>query len=1191
MFDRLFRLSKSKIFLFFIALSFFLFFHLVVFAGSSSVTGKIYKADGTTILENAEVMIHTSDWSVNQWTRTDNNGQFSFSNLGTGTYNLEFRPPWDSQGLVSPNRRTFTIATDGDSHYFDGTSEGVGCSGGTDCHAKIVFENANNTIAGTVLKADNTPVTNGRIEAFKEMGMGFMETSTDSNGFYTLKVGAGRWMVNPQPNYGNDPSQIDWTYNKAPTRISFDNNDVPGASSSAHFTVQVANCSVTGTVEGPNGIPINNIDQYVYVSVWSREGGGNGNNVQPDGSFNLKVPEGSYGLNINTWHSDYGSPQMVNFTVEDSNQDGSCDGYDAGTINLLTKNSTIAGRLIDTNNQPVQNFRVSAWQSNNSGWAEATTDSNGNYSLSVTAGTWVISIMSDPGMMSGGYQQGTTYIYDGNPVEVTVTDSQTSSGNNFTLKIADATINGRLVDSNGDTLTSVEMGYAFVENGSDNNGPGPMMYSSLGAPVQNGTFTLKVPAGTYNINVGTPPGAGYCTGTSQEVTVLSGGTASVQIAMTATNGTISGYLKKNSDNGQTITGVMADIFGHSGTVNFSMASVNPSDGSYSMSVCPGDWYIGYWIDPSLGYMSQPPSNNKIVVTANQTVTKNIIAKQADATISGAVTDPNGSALGNAWVSVDTRSNQSVGSFSRDEMFFNGSMTDYDGTYSINVPSGTTYYVEAHLPPGSGSYINPDRIAVTPTSGQTVSVNLQFKQADSTLTGTVTQNGSPKSAFVTGWSEDGGYSSTVANGAGSYSLSLTSGENWHIKAMYENGTSFARSDEVVISPLAGSNTQNLDLSNTGTMPDSVTVTFASTNQKTITLSNGTTINIPAGALATSGNVTVVVTPKSQLPNQSLANPINFGYAISALDSNGASISNNFNSNVTIVIPYTESDLTALGITEDDLLAGYWDTTTNSWRTASNISIDKDNNTVTISINHFTDFAIFSAGTTGSSSTSSTSSTSNSSSSSNSGGVRNPEIYAHQGGVINKEQSTIIIEEGTVPWNSYVGLTVYPKKNPYHIGNFWQVSDIYDLWLRSFFNDAKILKPEKPSIVALKYTKNQLGSLPEKSLKLAFSTNQGKTWKILPTSVLDKNNQTVAGLTKVGGYYMLVAGYGRYKVDYGTKKAHKVKNKKIEKKIIKKEKKKAEITQKMNNSQANKKSKERTTGKSLFQKIIDFVLRRK
>lgn len=1098
---------------------FLLFGKNEVYAGTASVVGKVVKSDGSTPLENAEIMLRNASWSYN-WATSTSSGNFIFNNLDAGTYTMEFRAPWNSQGLVEPSPISNITLTDGQTYYRDGTN-------GTDCSSAacpvITFSTANNTISGTVKKSNGNPISGAYVEGYKESGSGWIRATTNASGEYSMQVGAGNWMISPRANYGADPSAIDWTYSKMPTRVSFANNNSPGTTTTTNFTVQTADCSITGTIRDPDGNSLSNPQNSVYVSVWSYSGGGNSSNVSSDGSFNLKVPEGTYNLNINVWGQNYGSPNETKFTVKDADSNGSCDGYAAGTIRLVNKNSYINGIVSDTNGARVANQSVSAWKYNGGGWASAMTDSNGAYSLQVAAGTWQVSISTG---MSGSYGSATTYINDQAPIQVIVGDNQTSASNNFTLKIANSTISGRVVDSSNSTLTGLEMGYAYVETGSS-SGPGPMMYSGMGAMVRDGTFTLSVPAGTYNVGVSLPYGSGYCTGSASQVTATANATASATISLTTATASISGLLKKDSDTGDTITGVRAEIFANSGTMNYAMATVNSSNGTYTMSVCPGDWYMGYWIDPSLTdgenntYLRQPLSNNKITVTGGQTATKNIIVKKNDATISGTVTDPNGSAFAGVWVSVDTRSNDTAGSFNRSSWFSNGAMTDSTGTYSIKVPSGSTYNVIANIP-GSSSYINPNKVSVTPTSGGTSTVNLQFKNADATITGTTTQGGSAIAAFITAWSEDGGYAGTTSGSNGIYSLSVSSGTSWHVKAMYESGTTFYRSNESIVSPSAGSNTLNLNLSNSGTMPESTTTTFSASNQKTITLSDGTTITIPAGALASSGNVTVTVTAKVQLPNQALAAPIKLGYDITALDSNGSEITSTFNSNVTIVMPYTEADLTALGLTEDDLLAGYWDSSTNSWKTSDNISIDKDNNTITLTTNHFTDFAPFSAGKKSTSASASTSTTSSSSGSSG-GGSSSPQILALQGKIITTGRALIVIDPGTLKWDAYVSSTIYNKNYPKKVGNLWQLSDIYDLWFRAFSNNAKIINPFKPSIVAIKYSLDQLGQLPESSLALALSTDEGKTWKILPTSILDKKNKTVAALSKVGGQYMLIAGF--------------------------------------------------------------------
>src|SRR3989338_11170459 len=1025
--------------------SFFVFLFLLpsfIQSSATTIQGKTVKANGVTALSGAEIMLRTSNWSSSSlWTTSASDGTFSFTNLSTGTaYLLEMRAPWENpDGLIAPDLSgvSITFTDSGQTYYRDGT---VGTNFDSSSRAVIAFTIPNNTVTGILTKSNSAVISGAYINAYKEMGMGWVQTTTNASGEYTLKVGSGAWMVSPSANYGGSPESVDWTYNKMPTRVKFANNDSPGTSTTVNFTAQLANCAVTGTVLAPDGSALTDPQSNVNVSVWSYQGGGNSGNVNSSGAFNLKVPEGSYNLGISSWQSNYGSPAEIKFTVKDADSDGNCDGYAAGNIRLVTKNSTIGGRVIDSNGAGVANKTVNTWKQNGGGWGYDSTDADGNYSILVSAGTWMISVSQDPGM-SGNYS-GTTYINDQAPLQVTVADGATSSGNNVTLQIANATISGRLVDTNGTTLTSLEMGYAFVETSGSSGGPGPMMYSSMGAPVKNGVFTLKVPAGTFDVGVSLPSGVGYCTGSSSSVTTTADATSSATITMTQATGTISGYLKKDSDSGSTITGVRAEVFANSGTTNFAMATVNTSDGSYSMQVCPGDWYIGYWIDPSLTdgesntYLRQPPSNNKVsIATGALTQTKNIIVKKNDATISGTIKDPDGSGLAGAWVSIDTRSNDTAGSFSRDNMFHNGTMTDSTGAYTIKVPSGTTYYVETFVPP-SYSYINPRRVSVTPTSGSTSTVNLQFTTANATITGTVTQGGTVKPAFVSAWSEAGGYSGTTANSGGVYTLSVSTGTNWHIKAMYDaSKTSFAKSAETIVSPSSGSNSLNLSLANTGTMPDSTTVTYTASNQKTITLSDGTTINIPAGALASSGTVTVTITAKAQLPSQSLAAPINIGYDISALDSNGSEITSNFNSNVTIVMPYSEATLTTLGITENDLLAGYWDATTNAWKTSDNISIDKDNNTITVTTNHFTDFAPFSAGKNSSSSTSS-------SSSSSSTQARTASLLAKTGGVLKMgDQVITIVEPNTLLWDSYLGSIVYAKKHPYHIGSYWQVSDVY------------------------------------------------------------------------------------------------------------------------------------------------------
>ncbi len=139
----------------------------------------------------------------------------------------------------------------------------------------------------------------------------------------------------------------------------------------------------------------------------------------------------------------------------------------------------------------------------------------------------------------------------------------------------------------------------------------------------------------------------------------------------------------------------------------------------------------------------------------------------------------------------------------------------------------------------------------------------------------------------------------------------------------------------------------------------------------------------------------------------------------------------------------------------------------------------------------------------------------------------DILANEGAVTEKHSLISIVGENTFSWDVYLAVGVTPKTGAFRITNtlYWQASDIYEVWFKSFFNDAKVLETEfkKPAIIALRYTPEAIEPiLPIKNLKLAYSQDK-LVWKVLANSVHDPINKTVSVVTKQGGYYMLVSGY--------------------------------------------------------------------
>ncbi len=141
---------------------------------------------------------------------------------------------------------------------------------------------------------------------------------------------------------------------------------------------------------------------------------------------------------------------------------------------------------------------------------------------------------------------------------------------------------------------------------------------------------------------------------------------------------------------------------------------------------------------------------------------------------------------------------------------------------------------------------------------------------------------------------------------------------------------------------------------------------------------------------------------------------------------------------------------------------------------------------------------------------------------------PDINVNEGKTIKKDRFTTIILPGTVAYQAYLSLGIVPKTNPIQIGKYWQVSNIYDVCLKSYHNSAKILDPLRNSVVSISFVSNDLrtssgDNLPEASLKIVKTTDNGISWTMLKTSVVDSENKTVAALSDVCGGFMLVSGF--------------------------------------------------------------------
>ena len=159
---------------------------------------------------------------------------------------------------------------------------------------------------------------------------------------------------------------------------------------------------------------------------------------------------------------------------------------------------TISGRVTDESGNGIPHVYVSVNDYIFSYWINGSyTDSNGNYSIKVPAGTYNVQFKQLP---SDGYYAPEWYNNKSNsPVAdlVTVTANQTTSNINAQLEIG-GTISGRVTDVSGNGIVSVSV-YAYDLNKNVINST---------RTNSKGDYTIPLAAGDYKVRFYPHPGLG-----------------------------------------------------------------------------------------------------------------------------------------------------------------------------------------------------------------------------------------------------------------------------------------------------------------------------------------------------------------------------------------------------------------------------------------------------------------------------------------------------------------------------------------------------------------------------------------------------------------------------------------------------------------------------------------------------------
>ncbi|MCL5959019.1 MAG: carboxypeptidase-like regulatory domain-containing protein [Chloroflexi bacterium] len=872
-----------------------------------SITGLVVGPDpDSRPIPMAEVVVRNADLSVAKDTMTRMDGTFSFGGLGAGTFTITVRSPWGMAGLEPPAPRSVTVTV---GHT---TNAGV-----------FQFNASRRYIVGNVINRDGGPVTSALVVATRMDGSGFASSpvTTTRPYSYGLQVRPGTWMVTIVPDRSPGAPPPDWIYGQPPIPVSFESSPMMPITKVVNITVTAANASVSGRLVKPDSSTFE--PRSAFVSAYNERGFVNGSEVAPDGGFRIPLKDGVYRLVIELRDESLIAPSGIIVTLTPGQQEN------LGDILLGGRTSRINGQVVDGNGQGVPDIRVRAWRRDGHDemeMASAKTITGGLFSLQVISGTWEVSPVPD---------RDSQYIVPEPPVLVSVTDNETKTIELHVL-LADATIRGRVIDERSGEIAEDLEGYASALQGNK---------TVSGAPIDDGLFTIHVPSGFYTVTAHFPPGSGVTLKNNVTVSLGSGETQVVTLTVTVDSATIRGQLKNLNDKPQ--TGVNASVFARNGEDGREFTRVNPVDASYAMSVTAGTWYMHAATDPGSNFVVRPRFNNSVSVPANGTATFDFDVVQYSTVLSGTVVGPSGPIAG-AWVLVDEIINTTTSPRFRD-----ATRTDSHGRYRFRLPSGS--YLLRSEASHDLDLIAPTPITVAILPGASVVKNLTYRNADAEIAGTVFLSDVAHSALVWGYSEKGGRSWSLTRN-GNFRLPASTNETWYIGAVAEDGQLAFRTGPIVV-PITTTNppTQALNLTFWQKLPEGQSVSFDASAMQIVTLSDGTEIQIPAGAMALTGTVTVRATPKAMLVRDQARRPIGLAYVLAALDSDGHSIST-FNQNVNIVIPYTDEQLSSLGLTEDDLVPSYWDEVTGTWQKVDNVLVDRVNKKVTLIVDHFTDFAL-------------------------------------------------------------------------------------------------------------------------------------------------------------------------------------------------------------------------------------------
>ncbi len=911
--------------------------------GEILVTGTIADADGNPV--NTYGQVRDESWSVYRGFDSD---QWGFYAVGaeafagiTGTLYATVYPDTVVTGLAT-------------------TTETFDYSGST-VALDIEPNAASKTITGTIVYEETGEgVSTAAVYASSATGDG-SSTDADVNGEFTMTLGGGSYTICLSDQYDDETGEsvqkdwyVNWEDNCQDVEFADDNSVETEA---LEFVVHLADARIEGVFVNPDGsFPVDG----GWVSFWTDGLWFGGNVDSSDGSFSVAVVGGDSSISATTlraraigstvYQAQYTPSSHEEHTYWDEvevevNAD---ETLDLGTIVLAERDVVYTATVVDQDGNPVQGIQVSAWQ-DVGGWTSDETDENGVAVLYLYEGRWTIrpDTWNTP-----------QYVYSGYGVQQEFSSGDEESGT-FELEATTLTVTINARDSDGNILPLHGWANCWEQNGG----------SGFGASLDYGVAELSAVGGDYWCGVWVPEDSEYQAAGQDLYTFVDGVDQTIDIEMLARTASATVYVKDQDNN--LVTDVRAWVYANSTTGSW--VNERLEDGVATLRLAPGTYGFGVWFEDQNSYIAGwSYYGEETEIADGENATETITVQAVTGSLTAILEDEDGNPVPFTWVGCSNwpeLENQVTGDFEGGRVIENGNGSGTDGVAVIGLVADHIYECWVGVP-SDQSLISPGSQLIDLTSSDDVNETFVFQTADATIDGDVEfADGSEGTIedinwlWCNGWAEEG-YSSNDDSTGTEFSLPVISG-NWHVwcgtDVVNDDGSrSWYNAQEDTLVEVTGEGSFDAGTitltESVFEIPESFSETFDATSLKTIVLEDGTTLTIPANALATDGNVTLTAEPELQSYHTYADAPFGFPWNFEVYDGDGVLISGDFNESVTITIPYDEEQLAELGLDESIIFPKVWDDAAGAWVDVTNATQDMDANTITFTVQHFSQIGL-------------------------------------------------------------------------------------------------------------------------------------------------------------------------------------------------------------------------------------------